>query len=151
MEGQRGTRCGHPAAWRVTIGQTETTADWAGAPRGGWRGQTSPVPPATFARRPVRRSPASRSAVARDDREHVRREPFSGDVVAAIGFRREPFSGDLVFVSDDEGVHAFFLFEGRSITLGFLARLKRPDADSPMGAPVFDSAGCHVRRMSSLA
>jgi hypothetical protein len=53
----------------------------ARAPRGALRGPTSPVSPATFARRPVRRSPASRSAVPRDDREHARREPFSGDSV----------------------------------------------------------------------
>jgi hypothetical protein len=37
----------------------------ARAPRGALRGLRFPVSPATFARRPVRRSPASRSAVPR--------------------------------------------------------------------------------------
>jgi hypothetical protein len=37
----------------------------ARAPRGALRGLRLPVSPATFARRPVRRSPASRSAVSR--------------------------------------------------------------------------------------
>ena len=56
-----------------------TTADWARAPRGGLRGLRLQVPPATFASRPVRRVPVSRSPVPRFAREHVRREPFSDD------------------------------------------------------------------------
>ena len=33
----------------MTIGKTATRSDWARAPRGGLRGQNSPVHPATFA------------------------------------------------------------------------------------------------------
>ena len=49
----------------------------ARAPRGALRGPRPSAPPATFARRPVRRTPVSCSAAPRYAPEHARREPFS--------------------------------------------------------------------------
>jgi len=59
--------------------------------------------------------------------------------------------GGLVPVADDEGVHSFFSFECRSVVLRCLPRFERADADSPVGAAVFDCAGCHVRRVAAFA
>ena len=61
----------------------------ARAPRGALRGLRPQAPPATFARRPVRRNRVSCSPVSRLASEHARREPFS-DVYGSSFIRVQP-------------------------------------------------------------
>ncbi len=65
-----------------------------------------------------------------------------------VVFRLAPV--ELALVPNDEGVHAFFTLERRSVVLRLLSRFERSDANSPVGASAFDRAAGHVRCVPAL-
>jgi len=116
---------------------------------GGRGGVTKPNHPTH--RIPAPQTPAAAQAERRRPyiRSQMQHKPFDAAPCRAV-LPRPRFVRSVLF-PNDEGVHSFFLFERRSISLRRLPRFEWSDAHAPVSAAAFHRAGRYVGRVAAFA